>query len=124
MKSSVDIGLMQLSERVVGWLELDQFRNVWLPLWWTWVLSILDEFVPSQVLEALLEEVASIFVIKLVEEELHELLQLDVLNIFDIICIVDIGKFFDGWCELEVDKSLDSLQDASWCDILLLGLAS
>ena len=59
-------------------------------------------------LEWLLKEMAGIFIVHLVKEKLHQFLELDLLDSFDIILIVDVLDLVDSWCEFQVDECFDS----------------
>ena len=69
----------------MGWLEFDQLRNVWLVFDGTWVLTILNETVSSQVLKGMLHESHGVFVVQLVEEKLVHLEELISLNVLYLL---------------------------------------
>ena len=54
-------------------------------------------------LEWLLKEMTGVFIVHLVKEKLHQFLELDLLDSFDIILIVDVLDLVDSWCEFQVD---------------------
>ena len=69
----------------MGRLEFDQLRNVGLVFDGSWVLTILNETVSSQILKGVLHESYGVFVVELVEEKLVHLKELISLNVLDLL---------------------------------------
>ena len=105
----IDVGLLQLAERVVRRDKFDQLRDVWLVLQWARVHAILLQTVAPQVLECHLHVVHCILVVHLIEEELLQLEQLIALNILDLFLATYMAQFLNGRRELEVDKGVDAI---------------